>query len=212
MITKCFAKNIIGFLLFLVFLSACKSEIQPNFDPYATQPSSAANDTNSTGAAKCLSTNPERLTEQVAYQGILPGKTTEEEVIDILGVPRDTFPSPDGLFLLEYDRFEVALDQGIVSEIVDYNTNISVEGLVEKYGCPDLILTSYSDENALITRFVFIKGGVFFSTFDTPVSQDSILYPIYFVPVESADTFINGYFMKYLSDIKTITWDEILIN
>ena len=136
----------------------------------------------------CKSVNPIKLTEQIPYLNIWPGKTKESEVESILGTPdkRSIFR---GVKDLVYDDtgLSVDIESGVVTYIVvnpeESNLPITLKEVILRYGCPDLILAVNTTEDQVgynSVRFIYSTIGmeVSFAGYPTGlgISADDISY------------------------------------
>lgn len=174
----------------------------------ATLPTSQVNNKLSevTDCTKILNNN---KNEQIDFNGIIPGYSTQVDVIEKFGKPKDTFLGTDGTVSLGYSQANIVIKDGIVYWIEDMEHSYSINSMITNYGCPDAIITSINDEELRIVDIVYNRFGIDFMTFDNPVTGKTIVYPIYYSPMDSVLVFMKSSFFENVSDTQITTWDEI---
>jgi len=121
----------------------------------------------------CQKKYPNRISGQVGYQGIIPGKTTREEVEEIVGKPKETinnlhyYIGSDGqlLFSVVYKYID-----GTRVDFLQLDAAIpNIKEILMMYGCPDAIFghlremehgdpTPAPDEYGVISMHYFENG------------------------------------------------------
>lgn len=155
----------------------------------------------------CKTLNATSLEEQVGFRGVYIGRTYKTNVIKIFGAPISMSTDINGVETLVYDGFQVALKNQVTVSINDNSQQYILKNAILEYGCPDLILTGLNPENLPITMVVYLKLGIFMDTFESPLTLQSDLYLTYFEP-NTLEQFLSSGFVKYISDIRVVSWDE----
>lgn len=148
----------------------------------------------------CKTINPIKLTEQISYQNIWPGKTKESEVESILGTPeeRSVFRGVKNLVYGDTGLL-VDVENDVVTYIVvnpDKDLPITLEEVVLRYGCPDLILAVNTTEDQVgynSIRFIYSTIGMEVSFAGNPTGLASNADNISYFPPAS----IQGYFEEH---------------
>jgi len=139
-----------------------------------------------------------------SYQGIVPGQTTEEEVLSILGEPEQTSVSTiDEVRYWEYHSLRVViafpLENQVVSWIFIEDQTNTLGEVVSRYGEPELTMMTSSLRECpsyeyALTRLDYPKYGVSAITWNIPpLSRDMILTDLlYFEPMT-----LEAYFEQF---------------
>ena len=184
------------FLAMLLGLTACEQSLAPaGVTPTPTSPPVLTIEALQTVVASpsylvgCKSSSDTLLTEQVSYNGVIPGQSTYDDVTNLLGKPDrkaqldDTWVYDDGVSIL----FTQKANDHVVAEIgvysVDNGTALDqmsapLLNIVEKYGCPEIL---YAYDPAIdnrsgqydITVFAYPTLGIEFQIPHYPVSLNA---------------------------------------
>jgi hypothetical protein len=147
---------------------------------------------------ECKSLNPLKLTEQIPYQNIWPGKTKEAEVESILGVPDKRSVLGDEINLVYGSDLGVLVKNGIVTSILVYpedETRFTLEEVILKYGCPDLVLAVNTTEDQVgynSIRLIYSKVGLAVSFAHYPANLSDSIDKIWYFPFMT----VQEYFEK----------------
>lgn len=201
--------------LFALLLSACAptaiSPTQPQVDTPAapTRTPIPMNVIQSADyMAGCLEINPNRPQEQIGFRGVYPGKTSMVETEKLLGTPleiREGYGSVDVRY--EYDNFGVGFDKtGIVLSIFFDILGDTLQNLVMRYGCPQVIWTAFSEGEWTVLAYPTIGFQIEINEF--PVSLDSGIYLLtYYVPTTITDHFESRWNSPF-DDIRIVPWSD----
>lgn len=135
-----------------------------------------------------------QLFEPQSWRGIIPGKTTKEEVISILGQPEEareymgleyyTYPTERPAF-----RNGIGFKQGIV-QLMFVNVLVEDAPLIsaasKKYGKPDEVTYSYFGR--LARAYIFARHGVTLIAYEDGL----VIAEMYYVPM-AIEEFMNQY-------------------
>ena len=209
------AKIIIRYITTVVFMASCQVAV--------TEPASNASlvqtlVSNPNYVDQCKTLNPSKLTEQISYKNIWPGKTKASEVESILGTPQESSVF-QGVTTLVYGATEsfVQIENGVVTYIVvdpDTETRfpITFEEVVLRYGCPDLVLAVNTTEDQVgynSVRFIYSMIGmeVSFAGYPTNLgsSSDNISY---FPPVTVQEYFEKNGWAAIRFFTQSVEWTE----
>lgn len=148
----------------------------------------------------CKSSYPTSYTNQLSYNGIVVGKTTKQEIEELLGSPSAKKQS-----LIEVWTYEggpgLVFDNSIVKSIWIYEDPavlLPPEQFVEKYGCPDIILAYDLDEHPTgqlgMTSFVYHNMGFEINYYMFPVLVNHKPDFVVFEKQESLIEYLNRNF------------------
>ena len=174
----------------------------------------------------CTNGHPVVYDKQMDYKGILPGVTRLDQLTEQFGQPNKSGTYNNSLEYLYFhnqyiDHFYIT--NNLVSSIsvqADSETWFPLKSILEKYGCPDLILTITTDhddpESPLVydhTRFEYVTSGlsVVFDEFPVNYSNSPIVM-WYGAPIPVNDYLENiSYFLdRKLS--KVVNFSEAVKN
>ena len=117
--------------------------------------------------------------DQLGYRGIYPGQTMDQ-VLEAFGMPMDKTKIM-GMDIWSYDKVGIHfIDDKIKIMYVegDEALLVSVNGIVQNYGCPNLIYINDSKEEPTgdydVTTFVYYDLGVEFLFYKYPLSTTDI--------------------------------------
>ena len=141
--------------------------------PAASEPSTAPSDTAARVAAtppvpRSPAEAPTLAIDPASFRGVLPGKTTREEIETSWG-PGEAFIREDdvkGLFwtVEPFERIEVTLDDGVVDSIrIKLAEPVALKQLATQMEIADLRTVSILDENGVSIGEVFPERGVVIS-------------------------------------------------
>jgi hypothetical protein len=161
----------------------------------------------------CRTLFPEIFNQQVDFQSLYPGLSTRQQIIDRLGQPQKQSESGDEL--VYYDSvtdnyYNVFIKEEVLSYVTvesAHEMEITLQTVLEKYGCPDLITVSVSGDGNLGNPkafygvfFTYLSSGMWFLFDGFPVSFSTHAVLIgYRSPIsaddyfqEAADSFASG--------------------
>jgi hypothetical protein len=206
----------------LAFSGACRnvlmltpaSETQPVSNIFLAQTLVA----NPNYLDECKTLNPIKLTEQIPYQNILPGKTKESEVESILGMPdeRSVF---QGEINLVYGDTGLLVD--IKNDVVTYivvnpesKLPITLEEDILQYGCPDLFLAVNTMEdqvgyNSIRLIYSTIGLAVSFAGYPTSLGSSADAIP-YFPPLTIQEYFETNGWAQMPFSAQPIEWNDAI--
>jgi hypothetical protein len=164
--------------------------------------------------ARCLELNPKVYQSQVSYRSVYPGKTTGDDLRQLLGEPIRINHLTDVSW--EYDGAIVIFDQEVVSSIVVYDDTVlndSLEEAISNYGCPDAIYAldinehPYGEFSRLL--FVYHNIGLYFTIDKFPADLNDRVDQISFFAPGTLDAFLRKYDSLLVPNAsKPLTWDE----
>ncbi len=161
----------------------------------------------------CEKLFPEKFNQQVDFQNLYPGLSTRLQVIDRLGQPQKQSESGDELVYYDSDTdnyYNVFMKEGLISYVTVESTRemeMTLQTVLEKYGCPDLITASASGDGNLSNPeisygvfFTYLSSGMWFLFEGFPVSSSThAVLAGYRSPMsaddyfqEAADSFASG--------------------
>jgi len=168
---------------------------------------------------ECKSIYSKHPTNQISYKGILPEKSTKQDVENFLGPPLDI---KEGLIeTWEYnDELGIVFEDSFVKSIWIHNDTdvlLPLEQIVESYGCPDIViaydLNEHPSGNAGMTSFVYHNIGLEINYYSFPVNIDQKPDQIIFEKKETLSEYLER--MKDVLEIpnKTIfpSWYKTVI-
>ena len=193
------AKIIIIYITTVVFMASCQITIT---EPISNASLAQTLVSNPNYLDQCKTLNPLKLTEQISYKNIWPGKTKASEVEAILGTPqeRSTFGVVTTLVYGDTEFF-VEIENGVVTYIVvdpDEETKlpITLEEVILRYGCPDLVLAVNTTEDQVgynSIRFIYSIIGMAASFPNFPTSLGSNANNISYFPSMTVQDFFEKY-------------------
>ncbi len=134
------------------------------------------------------------------YKSVIPGKSSEKEVIDKLGDPINTKTEANKK-TLEYKSTspylpnQVTMENNTVSlikEIVTLEDNISSQSLKEKYGEPPYKLFDQTSESSTFFLFVYTEPGIAYLG-----HEDGTVIEIWYFQPTTLQVFIQKYAPTY---------------
>ena len=155
---------------------------------------------------ECIKDYPVVYETQIEYEGIYPGVTSQDRLVEQLGQPNKSDTFGDDLEYLFFesqyvDHFFITDNLvSIISVQSDSKDWFPLKSILERYGCPDMILSSASDtdlsESTLVydhTYFEYSVAGLSVTFDKFPVHySDSPIVMEYSAPIPVHD---------YLEDI-----------
>ena len=194
--------KIISICIFaFVLMASCTSIISPETEPNNVSDRVSVTESalvvsraltlvsNTNYLDECKTLNPLKLTEQIPYQNIWPGKTKESEVESILGVPdKRSVLVGDEINLVYSSDLGVLVKNDIVTSILVYpedETRFTLEEVILKYGCPDLVLAVNTTEDQVgydSIRLIFSKVGLAVSFAHYPANLSDSIDKIWYFP------------------------------
>ena len=184
----------------IAFLISCRNALIDNDQPnsYSTQASGTEPVSNVFLAQtlvantnyldQCKTLNPLKLTEQLPYQKIWPGKTTESEVESILGAPDKKSVFRDEINLVYGSNLGILVRNGVVESILispEDESRLTLEEVILKNGCPDLVLAVNTTEDQVgynSIRFIYITLGLEVSFAHYPANLNDRVDTIRYFP------------------------------
>ncbi|HET9907418.1 MAG TPA: hypothetical protein VFQ23_12270 [Anaerolineales bacterium] len=169
---------------------------------------------------QCKSLNPIKLSEQISYKNVWPGKTKASEVESILGTPQEK-SSFDGGTNLVYGKSEffVSVENGLVTYIVvdpnpETNLSITLEEVILRHGCPDVILAFNTTEDQSgynSVRLIYSTIGMEISFANYPTSLgSSALNTSYFPPMTVQEFFDTYSWTEMRFFTQPVEWSEAI--
>lgn len=167
---------------------------------------------------RCRDINPNREKTQIAYQGIRPGKTSEDEAKSLLGPPDQSFTVMNVTNWM-YGDVGLYIERGIVTDVLVPANDapaMTLEKFVRLYGCPDVIFAIDSGEepygNYDATRFGYHNIGLVVQFSNFPVTMNSIPeYIQYFQPMSLDDFLIkNAWDQATINFGKPVDWEDAI--
>ena len=146
-------------------------------------------------------TLPSQAIPNVSFKSLVPGESTEEDVIDLLGNPKIEGVDRDNGHLLEFDsdssvyNNQITLDNGVVDiikEIVTLKNPKYADGIKRFYGEPKYVLYG-SDSYAGFNLYVYAESGVAY--LGNPDS--GLLLQIWYFPSTTYEMFKEKYASEY---------------
>lgn len=165
----------------------------------------------------CEQLFPKQINQQIDFQNLYPGFSTRQQVMDRLGQPQKL--SEDSDELIYYDSrtgnyYNIFMKEELVSYITVESANemkITLQLVLEKYGCPDLIAASASGDGNLSNPevsygvfFTYLSSGMWFLFDGFPVNYST--HPVlagYRSPM-SADDYFQEAKDSFFSGILTL--------
>lgn len=167
---------------------------------------------------ECKSIYLNNLTNQVSYKGVLPEKSTKQDVENLLGPPLNT---KEGLIeTWEYnDELGIVFEDTFVKSIWihnDVDVMLPLEQIVENYGCPNIViaydLSEHPTGNAGMTSFVYHNIGLEVNYYSFPVNIDQKPDQIIFEKKETLSEYLER--MKDVLEISGkamfTSWDQTI--
>lgn len=211
----------------ITFLSSCRNALIDNNQPNSSMQSTQATETvsnvllaqtlvsNTNYLDHCKTLNPIKLTEQIPYQNIWPGKTKESEVESILGVPDETSVFRDETSLLYGTDVGVLVKNGVVTSILvspEDESRLSLEEVILKYGCPDLILAVNTTEDQVgytSIRLIYSTVGLAISFAHYPANLSDRVDTIRYFPSMTVQEYFekNGWAQMPFS-AQPLEWND----
>lgn len=172
---------------------------------------------NSNYLRECKTINRSKLTEQIPYKDIWPGKTRESQLVALLGAPDEAF-TIKGVTNWVYGGMGLFIEEGVVTEVlvqVDQQSGLTLEQLVLKYGCPDIVFAINTTEDQVGytgTRFIYYGIGIEFYFMNYPVKLADVPDNIaYFQPMGLQEYLKkNGWTVMGIQSGRPIEWTEAL--
>lgn len=164
---------------------------------------------------ECKTLNPIKLTEQIPYQNIWPGKTKESELESILGAPVKRSVFRDEINLVYGSNVGLFVQDGIVTYILvslEDESQLTVEEVILKYGCPDLVLAVNTTEDQVgyySIRLLYNTIGMEVSFANYPAALGSSADNIsYFPPVTVQEYFENNGWAAMSWSAQPVEWRD----
>jgi hypothetical protein len=173
----------------------------------------------------CRPTSRQHPAKQADYKGILPGVTTAEELIHLLGEPVQRLHYEPGVaeWLYPYEdgpgNFPVGIRDGKVESIYrvyDHEEKLRLSEIIAQFGCPDVVyaVELYSEHpsgNYSAVSLIYLQRGLELTTPSLPVELDDEASQIwYFAPGSHEDWLKQRLDMQYLERAQQITLDDAL--
>lgn len=124
----------------------------------------------------CRSQYPPLSREQIGFRDIYPGKTTSAQILERLGNPRSHEVTVDGYEEWRYydDNLTFAYSIHTKKDVTDFvtvevdrETLLPLKDILNKYGCPDLIIATELDSSPVAekpnynkTFFIYYTAGI----------------------------------------------------
>ena len=165
--------------------------------------------------SECKTINPAKLTEQIPYRNILPGKTKESEVESILGMPDKRSVFRDEINLVYGSDVGVLVINNIVTPILVSSKDESKSTLEEailKYGCPDIVLAVNTTEDQVgynSIRLIYSMLGLTVSFAHYPANLGDSLDKIWYFPsMTIQEYFEKNSWAEVSSSAKPVEWND----
>lgn len=184
-------------------------QFTPTFSTLATESSRQAFEnivTNDDYLKDCKLKYPQIYNQQVGFQEVYSGITTESELIDRLGRSYEISKSNEGTEYFYSDSnmarvYSFFVINNLVDDIAvvaDSETLIPLQKILEKYGCPDLIIAiALSDDlferplDYNRTFLVYLDGGVQIRFEGYPINYSDVPSLVRFTKPSSLSTFLE---------------------
>ena len=201
----------------VVLMASCQVTVS---EPVSNAPLAQTLVSNPNYLDQCKSLNPIKLTEQIYYKNILPGKTKASEVESILGTPQERSVF-EGVTNLVYGdtEFFVSIENDVVTYIVvdpDTETRlpITLEEVVLRYGCPDVMLAFNTKEDQVgynSVSFIYSTIGMEVRFPNFPTSLGSNANNISYFPSMTVQEFFEKYSWAEIRFFaQPVEWNEAI--
>lgn len=217
------------FIALSILLASCGQTKIGNVQPNATMLPSPVSETEAASVTslvqtsvsnmnylkECKTINHNKFTEQIPYQDILPGKTNESELETLLGAPDKVSKIKDRTNWV-YGNVGLLIEKGTVTYVlvpVEQTSELTLEQLVLKYGCPDLILAVNSTEDQVGyggVRFIYHFAGMEVDFAKYPVSLSDKPATISYFPSMDLQEYLNknSWGTMTIQSGKPVEWTE----
>jgi hypothetical protein len=164
---------------------------------------------------ECKTLNHLKLTEQIPYQNIWPGKTKESEVESILGIPDKRSVLRDEINWVYGSNVGLIVQDGIVTSILvslEDESWLTLEEVILKYGCPNLIMavnTTVDQVGYNDIRLIYSRLGLAVSFPGYPANLSTRADAIWYFPMMTVQEYFekNGWARMPWS-AQPIEWED----
>lgn len=165
----------------------------------------------------CKAINSSHQEGQLDYHRVLPGKSTNEDVLNLMNKPTENNYFHETIEMV-YRGFNVYIENDVVDSIYVYEDPhllVSLERLILEYGCPDLIyaIDSSIDQpggNYSVTELIYLNNGIEFLFSSFPVSLTETPYMIDFFKPQPLEKYLirSNFINEGIENSKPMLWDE----
>ena len=205
-------------IITFVVMASCTSIVNPETEPNNNLDQVSLAQTlvsNSNYLDECKTLNPLKLTEQISYQSILPGKTKEAEVESILGVPDKRSVFRDEINLVYGSDLGILVQNDVVTTILvslQDETGYTLEEVILKYGCPDLVLavnTTVDQVGYNDIRLIYSMLGLAVSFPGYPANLSTRADAIWYFPMMTVQEYFekNGW-AQMRPSAQPVEWND----